>query len=91
MNLDLALAVWQRRKWLAIGVFVLVCAGAAAAIMSLPPLYAAAATVLVERQQISETLIRPSVTTELETRIQTIHKQVTSRARLSDVITRFNL
>ena len=91
MNLDLALAVWQRRKWLALGVFVLACAGASAAVMSLPPLYAAAATVLVERQQISEALVRPSVTTELETRIQMIHKQVTSRARLSDVITRFNL
>jgi succinoglycan biosynthesis transport protein ExoP len=91
MNLDFALAVWQRRKWLAIGVFAIACAGAGAAIMSLPPLYAAAATVLVERQQISETLIRPSITTELETRIQMIHKQVTSRARLSDVITRFNL
>jgi len=91
MNLDLALAVWQRRKWLAIGVFVLACAGAAAAIVSLPPLYGASATVLVERQQVSEALVRPSVTTELETRLQMIHKQVTSRARLSDVIARFNL
>lgn len=91
MNLDLALAVWRRRKWLATGVFVLACAGAVAAIVSLPPLYAASATVLVERQQVSEALVRPSVTTELETRLQMIHKQVTSRARLSDVIARFNL
>ena len=91
MGVEYARAVWQRRKWLAIAVFVLSCAGAAAAIMSLPPLYGAAATVLVERQQISEALVRPSMTTELETRIQTIHKQMTSRARLSDVITRFNL
>ena len=89
--LDVALAAWQRRRGLAIPVFVLCAAATAALVFSLPPLYAAAATVLVERQQISEAFVRPSVTTELETRIQTIHKQVTSRARLSDVITRFNL
>ena len=88
---ELARAVWQRRKWLAIAAFVLSCAAASAVVMSLPPLYGAKATVLIERQQISETLVRPSMTTELETRIQTIHKQMTSRARLSDVITRFNL
>jgi polysaccharide chain length determinant protein (PEP-CTERM system associated) len=90
-GVEFARAVWQRRKWLAIAVFVLSCAAAGAAIVSLPPLYGAAATVLVERQQISEAFVRPSMTTELETRIQTIHKQMTSRARLSDVITRFNL
>jgi polysaccharide chain length determinant protein (PEP-CTERM system associated) len=91
IGVDVAVAVWRRRRWLAIPVFVLSAAATAAAILSLPPLYGAAATVLVERQQISEAVVRPSVTTELETRIQTIHKQVTSRARLSDVITRFNL
>ena len=46
---------------------------------------------LVERQQISEAFVRPSVTAELETRIQTIHKQIMSRARLTRVITRFDL
>jgi polysaccharide chain length determinant protein (PEP-CTERM system associated) len=91
IGIDFARAVWQRRKWLAIAVFALSCAAATAAIMSLPPLYGATATVLVERHQLSEALVRPSITTELETRIQTIHKQMTSRARLSDVITRFNL
>lgn len=91
VGVDVALAVWRRRRWLALAVFALASAGSAAAILSLPPLYRARATVLVERQQISEAFVRPSVTTELETRIQTIHRQVTSRARLSDVITRFNL
>lgn len=90
-GVDVALAVWRRRKWLAIAVFVVACAAAVAVVLSLPPLYGAAATVLVERQQISEAFVRPSVTTELDTRIQTIHKQVTSRARLGDVIMRFNL
>jgi succinoglycan biosynthesis transport protein ExoP len=91
MGVDFALEVWQRRKWLALVVFSAAFAGAATLTLSLPSLYRAAASVIVERQQISEAFVRPSVTTELETRIQTIHKQMTSRARLSDVITRFGL
>lgn len=91
MSADFALEVWHRRKWLGIAVFGAALAGAATLILSLPNLYRATATVLVERQQVSEAYVRPSVTTELETRIQTIHRQVTSRARLADVITRFGL
>lgn len=88
---DLALGVWIRRKWLALAVFIAGFAGAVSLTFSLPNLYRATATVLVERQQVSEAFVRPSVTGELDTRIQTIHKQVMSRARLSDVVTRFNL
>lgn len=88
---DFVLDVWQRRKWLAILVFVAVFAGAASLVTSLPNLYRATVTVLVERQQVSEAFVRPSVTAELETRIQTIHKQVMSRARLADVIGRLGL
>ena len=91
VSVDLAREVWQRRKWLALVVFAAALAGGSTLTLSLPPLYRATASVIVERQQISEAFVRPSVTTELETRIQTIHKQVTSRARLTDVITRFNL
>jgi polysaccharide biosynthesis transport protein len=88
---DVVLDVWRRRKWIGILTFAAVCAGATAAALSLPNLYRATATVLVERQQVSEAFVRPSVTAELETRIQTIHQQVMSRARLTDVILRLGL
>jgi polysaccharide chain length determinant protein (PEP-CTERM system associated) len=91
LDYELALAVWQRRKWLAAAVFVVAFAGAATLTMSLPNLYRATATALVERQQVSEAFVRTSVTAELETRIQTIHKQVMSRARLTEVIARLGL
>jgi succinoglycan biosynthesis transport protein ExoP len=88
---DFVLDIWQRRKWLAILVFVAAFAGAASLTMSLPNLYRATTTVLVERQQVSEAFVRTSVTAELETRIQTIDKQVRSRASLAEIITRLNL
>jgi polysaccharide chain length determinant protein (PEP-CTERM system associated) len=91
IGFDFVVNVWQRRKWVAILVFITAFAGVASLAMSLPDMYRATSTVLVERQQVSEAFVRPSVTAELETRIQTIHKQVMSRARLTDVITRLDL
>src|SRR5689334_15118060 len=88
---DAVLDVWRRRKWIGVVVFVVVFAAAIAAVVSLPNLYRASATVLVERPRISEAFVRQSVTAELETRIQTIHREIMSRTRLSDVISRLNL
>ncbi len=90
-NFDCALDVWSRRKWLALLVFSAVAGAATSVALSLPNLYRAAATVLVERQQISEAFVRPSVTAELETRLQTIREDVMSRSRLSELITKLDL
>jgi uncharacterized protein involved in exopolysaccharide biosynthesis len=88
---DSVLEVWHRRKWVAVLVFIAVLAATITATASLPDLYRASATVLVDRQEVSEAFVRPSVTAELETRIQTIHQRVTSRARLADLINRLGL
>jgi protein tyrosine kinase modulator len=90
-NFDRALDVWSRRKWLGVVVFAAVAGATVSLAQSLPSLYRAAATVLVERQQVSEAYVRTSVTAELETRLQTIREDVMSRSRLSDLITSLNL
>jgi len=91
LGLDLLVDVWRRRKWIGLIITAVVFAAAVSATLSLPNLYRATATVLVERQQVSETFVRPSVTAELETRIQTINQRVMSRQRLSEVITKLDL
>jgi len=88
---EVVFEIWYRRKWLALLIFTAVLAAALSAAFSLPDLYRASATVLVDHQEVSETFVRPSVTAELETRIQTIHQQVTSRARLGGLIERLGL
>jgi protein tyrosine kinase modulator len=90
-NMDVALDAWRRRKWPAIVVFVAVFSAAATMTVSLPNLYRATATVIVERQEVSEAFVRPSVTAELETRLQTIREAVMSRTRLTDLIQRLHL
>jgi protein tyrosine kinase modulator len=90
-GLDRIRAVWTRRKWLGLVVFVLPLAAASAIIVALPDLYQSTALVLVERQQVPEAFVRPTVTSELEIRLQTISQEILSRSRLEALITRMGL
>lgn len=89
--LEILLAVWRRRKWLALAAFAVPLAAVASALPALPNVYRASATILVERQQVPEAFVRPTVTGELETRLQTISQEILSRSRLTALIARFNL
>src|SRR5688572_30288293 len=81
-------AVWHRRKWLAIVAFVLSVTLVISFLVFLPRIYRATATVLVERQSVPEEFVRPTVTTTLETRLQTISQDILSRQRLEALIKR---
>ena len=89
--LDLGRAVWARRKWIAVLAFVGPLAAVVSVLTFMPRLYEAKATVLVERQQMPESLVKPTVSSELEMRLHAIHEEVLSRARLEELITHFNL
>ena len=84
-------ASWSRRKWLAVLVFAVPFVAAVSVIYSLPAFYRSTAVVLVDRQQVPEAFVRPTVTSELETRLHTISQEILSRARLEALITRFGL
>src|SRR5256712_6136993 len=90
-GLDVVLEVWSRRKWLAILVFIGPFAVTVSLATALPNLYRSKATLLVERPQVSETFVKTSVTSELETRLQTISQKILSRSRLQELITQFSL
>src|SRR6476620_3478063 len=91
LGVDYLRQVWHRRKCVALLAVGAAAAAMAGVILSLPNLYRATATVLVDRQEVSEAFVRPSVNAELDTRIRTIHEQITSRDRLSALITRYDL
>jgi polysaccharide chain length determinant protein (PEP-CTERM system associated) len=82
---------WSRRKWLGILTFVLPLTAGVSMIMALPDLYQSTALVMIERQQVPEAFVRPTVTSQLEIRLQTISQEILSRSRLENLITRFNL
>jgi polysaccharide chain length determinant protein (PEP-CTERM system associated) len=85
------LAIWSRRKWLAIIVFAAPVVAGASVISFLPNVYRSTATVLVDRQQVPEAFVRSTVTSALETRLHTISQEVLSRSRLEELIDRFGL
>ena len=57
----------------------------------MPNVYKSTALVLVDRQQVPEEFVRPTVTSALETRLQSISQEILSRARLDSLINRFAL
>lgn len=85
------LEVLRRRQWLGLAVFAGLFAPATAFVAFLPDLYRATSTVLVERQPVPESFVQPSVTDAVDTRLHTISQEILSRARLGDLIERFNL
>ncbi|MBM4439377.1 MAG: hypothetical protein FJ027_03085 [Candidatus Rokubacteria bacterium] len=89
--LDLGRAIWARRKWIAVLAFVGPLAAVVSVLAFMPRLYEAKATVLVERQQMPESLVKSTVSSELEMRLHAIHEEVLSRARLEELVTHFNL
>ena len=90
-GLDRVWAMWNRRKWLGIVVFLLPFTAATAVIMALPDLYQSTALVMIERQQVPEAFVRATVTSELEIRLHTISQEILSRSRLESLISRMGL
>jgi polysaccharide biosynthesis transport protein len=90
-GIDTLIGTWQRRWWIGVLVFVLPFAAAVAVIESLPNTYRSSATILVEHQQVPESFVRSTVTSALETRLQTINQEILSRSRLESMISRFGL
>ena len=89
--LELAWTVWRRRKWLAILVLVVPLTAAVSVVAFAPNVYQSTATVLVDRQQVPEAFVRPTVTSELEVRLRSISQEILGRSRLDSIINRFGL
>jgi polysaccharide biosynthesis transport protein len=82
--------IFRRRKIVVLLVFAAVVTAAASFALYLPDLYRTSATVLVERP-VPESYVRSAVSGEVESRMHVIKQEVLSRARLTELIERFNL
>src|SRR5262245_43953280 len=91
VGFNTVLDVWRRRKWLAILVFPGALTVALSMAAFLPAIYKSTATILVERQQVPESYIQTTVTSGVDSRLQTITQQVLSRSRLEGLMSRFGL
>jgi polysaccharide chain length determinant protein (PEP-CTERM system associated) len=91
LSLDQLLEMAWRRRWTAVVAFVLPLAALLTAIATLPDIYSASATILVERQQVPEEFVRSTVTTSVDSRVQIITQTLLSRSQLTEIINQFGL
>jgi polysaccharide chain length determinant protein (PEP-CTERM system associated) len=88
---QIILDILRRRMWIAIAVVAVAASAAAGLALFLPNTYTSSAVIVVEGQQIPEAMVRPTVTTGSDTRLQRISQEILSRSRLERIIREFNL
>lgn len=85
------LEILIRRRWAVIIPAVVISGLTVPIVLSIPATYQSTTLILVEAQKVPETLVRTTVTTPIEDRLQAISQQILSRTRLQRVIEKFNL
>src|SRR5882672_3876156 len=90
-SFDALQEVWSRRRWPVLATLAATLTAATAVSLTLPDIYRSTATVLVKREHVAESMVKPSVTGELETRLRTIGQEILSRSQLMDLIDRYRL
>jgi polysaccharide chain length determinant protein (PEP-CTERM system associated) len=87
---DYWLIVW-RHKWLLILPFITICIGTVLYSHTLPDIYRASTSVLVEAPKVPETYVQSTVATRVQDRLRTITQQIKSRTRLEQIVSELQL
>ena len=87
---DYLVAARHRRKTLTL-VFVLCLVATAALALLLPPAFRSAGTILIEQQEMPQELVRSTVTSYADERVQVISKRVMTTETLLGIIRRYDL
>jgi uncharacterized protein involved in exopolysaccharide biosynthesis len=90
-NLSRHLAVLRRRRsWFCGGLIVILLVSLALA-FGLPPVYRSQSTILIEQQEIPQEMVRSTITSFADQRVQIISQRVMTRSNLLDIIRKFGL
>jgi uncharacterized protein involved in exopolysaccharide biosynthesis len=90
-SLSELLAVLRRRWALATGSFVLLLAAGLAVAALIPAVYRSSATILIKEQEIPPDMVRSTITSFADERIQVITQQVMTRGTLLELVDRHGL
>ncbi|MBS3917342.1 MAG: hypothetical protein KG012_00500 [Deltaproteobacteria bacterium] len=83
--------IFWRRIWYIAIPFVLILSGAVLYAVTSPKEYRSATLILVTPQKVPESFIRPTVTSKIEDRLQSIGQEIMSRTRLERLISELKL
>jgi polysaccharide chain length determinant protein (PEP-CTERM system associated) len=90
-DIDYCWRAFLRRKWYVAVPFFLILAGGIGYALSLPKIYMASATILVQRQTLPAQYVRSNITESIRERIGVVQAKVTSRPNLEDLIDELGL
>jgi uncharacterized protein involved in exopolysaccharide biosynthesis len=85
------LGILVRWRWLMLLVFVAMFVLGAVVAFTLPAVYRSSATILIKEQEIPQEMVRSTVTSFADERIQVISQQVMTRATLLDLVDKYGL
>jgi polysaccharide biosynthesis transport protein len=85
------LAVWRRRRAVALLAFAAGIVACASLVIALPDIYRSTATILVERDEAPADLVTAASRREFDIQLKVVNHEVLSRSRLEQLIDRFDL
>ncbi len=80
----------RKRKFFILPFFLVTLIGVVLSVL-LPSVYSSSATILIEEQEIPDDLVRSTVTTYADQRIQKISQRIMTRPNLSSIIEKYDL
>lgn len=90
INIDI-LGALRRRKWIGLAVGIIGVAATIGIVMSLPATYKSTATILIEEPDVPQDLVKSTVSTYANDRLQIIQQRVMTSENLSQIIKEFGL
>jgi polysaccharide biosynthesis transport protein len=90
INIDV-LGALRRRKWIGIVIGVVGVAATVAIVKTWPATYQSTATILIEEPDVPADLVKSTVSTFANDRLQVIQQRVMTSQHLNEIIDRFNL
>ena len=90
INIDI-LGALRRRKWIGLAIGVLGVTATVTIVKSWPATYQSTATILIEEPDVPADLVKSTVSTFANDRLQVIQQRVMTSQHLNEIIDRFNL
>ena len=91
LQLEDYIEIALRRKWFVIIPLVVSIIGVILTLLLVPRSYKSTTMILVEHQKVPESYVNPTVTADINERLNTITQQVMSRTRLESIVNEFGL
>jgi len=85
------LAILSKRWWLIVVPAFILCIAGIVATSFIPAQYVSKTTVQIDQQKVSADLVKPAITEDISSRLDSMEQQIYSRSSLQSIVEKFNL